>query len=329
MRKGTGTLLAGLLMLSMSTSVYADKSVKTELPQESTDYYMTVDSGGIGVDIYPETSDKSEKLNNKTVEDGTVLHIAGETEKNGEIWGYTEYNGTHGYVPLDELRPSTEDELKASAVGTGTNSTVEENAAGTSATGTDSTSEKNVTGNSETAGNAAAKKDGTKAAESDINSTSNENGVEISAAGTNSASEKDAADASDSDTDPVTKKEEAESSDSDKDSATKENENTAEASTSATDTNSTSEKDAADASASDTNPASEKDATETSSASSDSTTKEKTGEESETTDSKPVNGTAAKSFKEDRAWYGNPFVWIGGVTVLAVIGILGYHLRKH
>lgn len=197
MRKGTGILLAGLLMLSMSTSVYADKSVKRELPQESTDYYMTVDSGGIGVDIYPETSDKSEKINNKTVEDGTVLHIEGETEKNGETWGYAEYNGTHGYVPLDELRPSTENELKASEVGNGTDSI------------------------------------------------------------------------------------------------------------------------------------SEKDATETSAASSDSTIKETTEEEAEPTDSKPVNGITAKSFKEDRTWYGNPFVWIGAATVLAVLGILGYHLRKH
>lgn len=197
MRKGTGILLTGLLMLSMSTSVYADKSVKRELPQESTDYYMTVDSGGIGVDIYPETSDKSEKLNNKSVEDGTVLHIEGETEKNGETWGYAEYNGTHGYVPLDELRPSTENELKASEAGNGTDSI------------------------------------------------------------------------------------------------------------------------------------SEKDTTETSTASSDSTIKETTEEEAEPTDSKPVNGTTAKSFKEDRTWYGNPFVWIGAATVLAVLGILGYHLRKH
>lgn len=99
--------------MAMSIPVYADRSGKVELPQDSTDYYMTVDSGGVGVDIYPETSDKSEKLNDKTVEDGTVLHIEGETEKNGESWGYTEYNGTHGYVPLDELRPSKEDEIAA------------------------------------------------------------------------------------------------------------------------------------------------------------------------------------------------------------------------
>lgn len=100
-------------VMAMSIPVYADRSGKVELPQDSTDYYMTVDSGGVGVDIYPETSGKSEKLNDKTVEDGTVLHIEGETEKNGESWGYTEYNGTHGYVPLDELRPSKEDEIAA------------------------------------------------------------------------------------------------------------------------------------------------------------------------------------------------------------------------
>ena len=68
---------AGALILSLSVSVYADKSAKTELPAETTDYYMTVDSGGVGVDIYPETDSKSEKLNGTTIED--------ETEKTGDI----------------------------------------------------------------------------------------------------------------------------------------------------------------------------------------------------------------------------------------------------
>ena len=76
---------AGALILSLSVPVYADKSAKTELPAETTDYYMTVDSGGVGVDIYPETDSKSEKLNGTTIEDGTVLHIEGETEKTGDI----------------------------------------------------------------------------------------------------------------------------------------------------------------------------------------------------------------------------------------------------
>ena len=55
-------------VMAMSIPVYADRSGKVELPQDSTDYYMTVDSGGVGVDIYPETSDKSEKLNDKRTE---------------------------------------------------------------------------------------------------------------------------------------------------------------------------------------------------------------------------------------------------------------------
>ena len=122
MKRGRYIFAAGVVSaaMAMSIPVYADRSGKVELPQDSTDYYMTVDSGGVGVDIYPETSGKSEKLNDKTVEDGTVLHIEGETEKNGESWGYTEYNGTHGYVPLDELRPSKEDEIAAESVGVNT-----------------------------------------------------------------------------------------------------------------------------------------------------------------------------------------------------------------
>ena len=75
MRRCKGVLLAGMLMLSMSVPVYADKSavVKVEAPADTTDYYMTVDSGGVGVDIYPSTDGKGEKLNDKTVRDGTVL----------------------------------------------------------------------------------------------------------------------------------------------------------------------------------------------------------------------------------------------------------------
>ena len=107
---------AGALILSLSVPVFADKSAKTELPAETTDYYMTVDSGGVGVDIYPETDSKSEKLNGTTIEDGTVLHIEGETEKNGENWGYTEYKGGYGYVPLDELRPSKDEELAQAGI---------------------------------------------------------------------------------------------------------------------------------------------------------------------------------------------------------------------
>lgn len=118
MRRCKGVFLAGMLVLSMSVPVYADKSVvaKVEAPADTTDYYMTVDSGGVGVDIYPSTDGKGEKLNDKTVRDGTVLHIEGETEKNGETWGYTEYNGRYGYVPLEELRPSKDAELAKAGI---------------------------------------------------------------------------------------------------------------------------------------------------------------------------------------------------------------------
>ena len=43
---------------------------------------------------------------------------------------------------------------------------------------------------------------------------------------------------------------------------------------------------------------------------------------------KPVNGTAATSFKEETPWYHNPFLWIGCAAILAVIGILVYHFKK-
>ena len=118
MKRCKGVLLAGMLVLSMSVPVYADKSVvvKVEAPADTTDYYMTVDSGGVGVDIYPSTDGKGEKLNDKTVRDGTVLHIEGETEKNGETWGYTKYNGRYGYVLLEELRPSKDAELAKAGI---------------------------------------------------------------------------------------------------------------------------------------------------------------------------------------------------------------------
>ena len=155
MKRCKGVLLAGMLVLSMSVPVYADKSVvvKVEAPADTTDYYMTVDSGGVGVDIYPSTDGKGEKLNDKTVRDGTVLHIEGETEKNGETWGYTEYNGRYGYVPLEELRPSKDAELakagiagstekETSAVNQGDASDTQNSAAGETqgkAAGTDNT----------------------------------------------------------------------------------------------------------------------------------------------------------------------------------------------
>lgn len=211
---------AGALILSLSVSVYADKSAKTELPAETTDYYMTVDSGGVGVDIYPETDSKSEKLNGTTIEDGTVLHIEGETEKNGENWGYTEYKGGYGYVPLDELRPSKDEELAQAGK---------------------ETAEEQQTPSATEAPSATENSSATETpSETQIPSVTQEPSV----------------------TQQVVK----------------------------------------------ISPVPSEDAAQK--------------------ESKPVNGTAATSFKEDKNWYSSPFLWIGVVTVLAIIGIFGYHLKK-
>lgn len=249
MKRCKGVLLAGMLVLSMSVPVYADKSVvvKVEAPADTTDYYMTVDSGGVGVDIYPSTDGKGEKLNDKTVRDGTVLHIEGETEKNGETWGYTEYNGRYGYVPLEELRPSKDAELaKAGIAG----STEKE------------TSAVNQGDASDTQNSAAGEGQGTSAGTASTDESQTQRGeVQGPPAGTAS-----------------TGSSQAQSGEVQGPPAA------------------------------------------------DGTTEG--GESADEAVTKPVNGTAATSFKEENSWYKSPFIWIGIATVLAVIGILGYHLKK-
>ena len=229
MKRCKGVLLAGMLVLSMSVPVYADKSavVKVEAPADTTDYYMTVDSGGVGVDIYPSTDGKGEKLNDKTVRDGTVLHIEGETEKNGETWGYTEYNGRYGYVPLEELRPSKDAELAKAGIAGGTEK---------------ETSAVNQGDASDTQDSAAGEGQGTSAGTASTGSSQAQSG-EVQGP-----------------------------------------------------------------------PAA------------DGTTEG--GKSADEAVTKPVNGTAATSFKEENSWYKSPFICIGSATVLAVIGILGYHLKK-
>ena len=69
MKRIKGVLLAALLTVTVSMPVYADRSEKVELPQSSTDYYMTVDSGEDGVDIYPSTDKKSGKFNGNEIKD--------------------------------------------------------------------------------------------------------------------------------------------------------------------------------------------------------------------------------------------------------------------
>ena len=235
-------------MLSMSIPVYADKSVvvKVEAPADTTDYYMTVDSGGVGVDIYPSTDGKGEKLNDKTVRDGTGLHIEGETEKNGETWGYTEYNGRYGYVPLEELRPSKDAELAKAGI------------AGSTEKETSAVNQGNA---SDTQDSAAGETQGEAAGTDNTGSSQVQNGEgQGTSAGTASTGSSQA------------QRGEVQGP-----------------------------------------PAA------------DGTTE---GGESDEAVTKPVNGTAATSFKEENSWYKSPFIWIGIATALAVIGILGYHLKK-
>ena len=249
MRRCKGVLLAGMLVLSMSVPVYADKSVvvKVEAPADTTDYYMTVDSGGVGVDIYPSTDGKGEKLNDKTVRDGTVLHIEGETEKNGETWGYTKYNGRYGYVPLEELRPSKDAELAKAGIAGGTEK---------------ETSAVNQGDASDTQDSAAGEGQGTSAGTASTGSSQaqNDEGQGTSAGTDNTGSSQ---------------------------AQNGEGQGTSAA---------------------------------------DGTTEG--GKSADEAVTKPVNGTAATSFKEENSWYKSPFIWIGIATVLAVIGILGYHLKK-
>ena len=249
MKRCKGVLLAGMLVLSMGVPVYADKSVvvKVEAPADTTDYYMTVDSGGVGVDIYPSTDGKGEKLNDKTVRDGTVLHIEGETEKNGETWGYTEYNGRYGYVPLEELRPSKDAELAKAGIAGGTEK---------------ETSAVNQGDASDTQDSAAGEGQGASAGMASTDESQAQRGeVQGPPAGTAS-----------------TGSSQAQSGEIQGPPAA------------------------------------------------DGTTEG--GESVDEAVTKPVNGTAATSFKEENSWYKSPFIWIGIATVLAVIGILGYHLKK-
>ena len=309
MKRCKGVFLAGMLVLSMSVPVYADKSVvmKVEAPADTTDYYMTVDSGGVGVDIYPSTDGKGEKLNDKTVRDGTVLHIEGETEKNGETWGYTEYNGRYGYVPLEELRPSKDAELakagiaggtekETSAVNQGDASDTQDSAAGegqgTSA-GTAST------------GSSQAQNDegqGTSAGTDNTGSSQAQNGEgQGTSAGTDNTGSSQAQNGEGQGTS-------AGMASTDESQAQRGEVQGPPAGTASTGSSQAQRGEVQGPPAA------------------DGTTEG--GESVDEAVTKPVNGTAATSFKEENSWYKSPFIWIGIATVVAVIGILGYHLKK-
>ena len=289
MKRCKGVLLAGMLVLSMSIPVYADKSVvvKVEAPADTTDYYMTVDSGGVGVDIYPSTDGKGEKLNDKTVRDGTVLHIEGETEKNGETWGYTEYNGRYGYVPLEELRPSKDAELAKAGIAGGTEK---------------ETSAVNQGDASDTQNSAAGEGQGTSAGTASTGSSQARNGEgQGTSAGTASTGSSQ------------TQNDEGQGTSARTDNTGSSQAQNGEGQGTSAGTASTGSSQAQRGEVQGPPAA-------------DGTTEG--GESVDEAVTKPVNGTAATSFKEENSWYKSPFIWIGIATVVAVIGILGYYLKK-
>ena len=282
-------ILAGMLVLSMSVPVYADKSVvvKVEAPADTTDYYMTVDSGGVGVDIYPSTDGKGEKLNDKTVRDGTVLHIEGETEKNGETWGYTEYNGRYGYVPLEELRPSKDAELAKAGIAGGTEK---------------ETSAVNQRDASDTQNSAAGETQGKAAGTDNTGSSQVQNGEgQGTSAGTDN-----------------TGSSQAQNGEGQGMSAGMASTDESQAQRG--------EVQGPPAVSASTGSSQAQSGEVQGPPATDGTTEG--GESADEAVTKPVNGTAATSFKEENSWYKSPFIWIGIATVLAVIGILGYHLKK-
>ena len=107
MKKIITSLLTIMLGLLMSVNVMADVQEGKQSPDYKTDYYMIVESKAGGIDIYSLPDLNSAKLNDSQIPNGTALHIEGETEDkaNNRTWGYTEYHGMHGYVPLDDCRP--------------------------------------------------------------------------------------------------------------------------------------------------------------------------------------------------------------------------------
>lgn len=107
MKKMITSILTILLGILMSVNVMADVQQEKQNPDYTTDYYMIVESQAGGIDFYSLPDLNSAKLNDSQIPNGTALHIKGETEDtaNNRTWGYTEYHGMQGYVPLDDCRP--------------------------------------------------------------------------------------------------------------------------------------------------------------------------------------------------------------------------------
>lgn len=107
--KKTGMIwLIALMCMFFSVNVWADISDKKTEPDIKTDYYMIVESKQGGIDIYAHPDLESSKLNEELISNGTALHIEGEVEDtaHSRTWGYVQYHGMYGYVPLDDCRPA-------------------------------------------------------------------------------------------------------------------------------------------------------------------------------------------------------------------------------
>lgn len=100
--------MAAILCMIISVTVSADVQNKKTEPDYKTDYYMIVESKAGGIDIYANPDLEAAKLSEKMIPNGTALHIEGEVEDEAHrrTWGYVQYHGMNGFVPLDDCRPA-------------------------------------------------------------------------------------------------------------------------------------------------------------------------------------------------------------------------------
>ena len=111
-RKKTWRTLLGFLLciFTMTVCVWADEGT-SQNPDYVTDYYMVVESPEGGIDIYSEADPQSTKLNGELIPNGIAIRIQGEkTGTDNKKWGYTQYHGMNGYVPMDNLDPVSRSE---------------------------------------------------------------------------------------------------------------------------------------------------------------------------------------------------------------------------
>lgn len=108
MKKTTGIWFSAILCMIISVTVSADVQNKQTEPDYKTDYYMIVESKAGGIDIYANPDLEAAKLSEEMIPNGTALHIEGEVEDetHKRTWGYVQYHGMNGFVPLDDCRPA-------------------------------------------------------------------------------------------------------------------------------------------------------------------------------------------------------------------------------